>query len=157
MEVDFPVGVQDVTSQGFKLTEGGTGFGKASIVDVYAGEYATKGVSRGVPGVYEDAGTTGNVAKKEFLETMTGAVMVAEPVSGKWDGGVGGVVEDVLGRIVGWLNGFDTEAIMVEHCADSPVGIKFFTDEYEGVEVGLHGVKDLKVWSGCFYCLFIFR
>ena len=81
----------------------------------------------------------------------------AEPVSGKWDGGVGGVVEEVLGRIVRRLNGSNTEAIMVEHCANSPVGIKFFTDKYEGVEVGLHGVKDLKVWYGCFYCLFIFR
>lgn len=91
------MGDLDATGEGFELTEGGTGFGKAAVAEVDAGEDAAEGVGGGVAGMNEDAGTVGNVAEVEFLEAVTETVVEFEPVGGKRDSGVGGVVEGVLG------------------------------------------------------------
>lgn len=145
----------DATGKGFELTEGGAGFGEAAVAEVDAGEDAAEGVGGGVAGVDEDAGTVGNVTEVEFLEAVTGAVVEFEPVGGKGDGGIGGVVKGVFGRIVRRFEGADAEPVAVEYGADGPVGVKFFADEDEGVEVVLHGVKGLKVWDDSFYRLFV--
>lgn len=105
----------------------------------------------------QDTGTVGNVAKVEFLETVTGVVVEFEAVDGKWDGSIGGVVEGVFGRIIRRFEGSDIELVTIENGTDGAVGVKFFTDEDEGVEVGLHDVKDLKVWDDSFYRLSVWR
>ncbi len=151
------MGNVDATGKGFELTEGGAGFGEAAVAEVDAGEDAAEGVGGGVAGMNEDAGTAGNVAEVEFLEAVTGAVVEFEPVGGKGDGGIGGVVKGIFRRIVRWFEGADAEPVTVEYGADGPVGVKFFTDEDEGVEVALHGVKGLKVWDDSFYRLFVCR
>lgn len=149
------MGNLDATGEGFELTEGGTGFGEAAVAEVDAGEDAAEGVGGGVTDVDEDAGTVGNITEVEFLETMTGAVVEFEPVGGKGDGGIGGVVKGVFGRIVWRFKGADIKPVAVEYGAEGPVGVKFFADEDEGVEVGLHGVRGLKVWDDSFYRLFV--
>lgn len=149
------MGGLDGTGEGFELTEGGAGFGEAAVAEVDAREDAAEGVGGSVSGMDEDAGTVGNVAEAEFLEAVTGAVVEFEPVGGKGDGGVGGVVEGVFRRIVWRFEGADVEPVPVEYGADGPVGVKFFTDEDEGVEVGLHGVRGFKVWDDSFYRLFV--
>jgi len=151
------VGDVDATGEGFELTEGGAGFGEVSAAEVDAGEDAAEGVGGGVAGVDEDAGAAGYVAEAEFLKAVTGAVVEFEPVGGKGDGGVGGVVEGVFGRIVGRFKGADAELVAIEDGADGAVGVKFFADEDEGVEVVLHGVKVLRVWADSFYRLFVCR
>lgn len=145
----------DATGEGFELTEGGAGFGEAAVAEVDAGEDAAAGVGGGVTDVDEDAGTVGNVAEVEFLEAVTGAVVEFEPVGGKGDGGIGGVVEGIFRRIVRRFEGSDIKPVPVEYGADGPVGVKFFADEDEGVEVVLHGVKGLKVWDDSFYRFFV--
>lgn len=147
------MGDLEATDKGFELTEGGTGFGKAAIAEADAGEDAAEGVGGDVAGVDEDAGTVGNVTKVEFLEAMTGAVVEFEAVGGKRDGGVGCVVEGVFGWIVWRFEGADAEPVTVEDGAEGAVGVEFFTDEDEGVEVSLHDVKSLKVWDDSFYRL----
>ena len=149
------MGDLDATGEGFELTEGGAGFGEAAVAEVDAGEDAAEGVGGGVAGMYEDAGTVGNITEVEFLEAVTGAVVEFEAVGGKGDGGVGGVVKGIFGRIVGRLEGADIKPVPVEYGANGPVGVKFFADEDEGVEVVLHGVKGLKVWDDSFYRLFV--
>ena len=94
-EEEIAVGGLNATGEGFELVEGSTGFGEATIAVVDAGEDAAEGVGGGVAGVDEDAGAMGDVAKVEFLEAVTGAVVEFEAVGGKRDGGVGGVVEGV--------------------------------------------------------------
>ena len=94
------MGNLDASGEGFDLTEGGAGFGEAAVAEVDAGEDAAEGVGGGVAGMDEDAGTVRNVTEVEFLETMTGAVVEFEPVGGKGDGGIDGVVKGVFGRIV---------------------------------------------------------
>ena len=149
------MGNLDASGEGFDLTEGGAGFGEAAVAEVDAGEDAAEGVGGGVAGMDEDAGTVRNVTEVEFLETMTGAVVEFEPVGGKGDGGIDGVVKGVFGRIVWRFECADVEPGPVEYGADGPVGVKFFADEDEGVEVVLHGVKGLKVWDDSFYRLFV--
>lgn len=151
------MGDLNTTGEGFELAEGSTGFGEAAVTEADAGENAAEGVGRSVAGVDQDTGTVGNVAKVEFLETVTGAVVEFEAVDGKRDGGIGGVVESIFRRIIRRFEGSDIELVTVENGTDGAVGVKFFTDEDEGVEVGLHDVKGLKVWDDSFYRLFVWR
>lgn len=139
------MGDLNTTGEGFELAEGNTGFGEAAVTEADAGEDAAEGVGGGVTGVDQDAGTVGNVAKVEFLETVTGAVVEFEAVGSKGDGGIGGVVEGIFRRIVWRFEGSDVKPVPVEYGAEGPVGVKFFADEDEGVEVVLHDVKGLKV------------
>lgn len=149
------VGDLNATGEGFELTEGGAGSGKATVNEVDTGEDAAEGIGGSVAGVDENTGTVGNVTEVEFLEAVTGAVVEFEPVGGKGDGGIGGVVKGVFGRIVRRFKGADVKPVTVEYGAEGPVGVKFFADEDEGVEVVLHGVRGLKVWDDSFYRLFV--
>lgn len=109
------MGDLNTTGEGFELAEGSTGFGEAAVAETDAGENAAEGVGGSIAGVDEDAGTVGNVAKVEFLETVTGAVVEFEAVDGKRDGGIGGVVEGVFRRIIRRFEGSDIELVAVEN------------------------------------------
>ncbi len=143
-EEEVAVGDLDATGKGFELAEGGAGFGEATGGKAETNEDTAEGVGGGVAGVDQNAGTMGNVAEVEFLEAMTGAVVEFEAVGGKRDSGVGGVVEGVFGGIAGRFKGADVKLVTVEDGTEGAVGVEFFTDEYEGVEVGLHGLGVLR-------------
>lgn len=66
-----------------------------------------------------------------------------------------GIMTGVTRRKVGRFKGTDIETVPEKDGAEGTIGVKFFTNENQSVEIGLHGVNFSGFWDDSVYKPFV--
>lgn len=66
-----------------------------------------------------------------------------------------GIMTGVKGRIVRRFKGADVEIVPEKDGTEGTIGVKFFTNENQSVEIGLHGVNFSGFWDDSVYKPFV--
>lgn len=77
--------------------------------------------------------------------------MKFQAVKPQRDSRVASIMTGVAGRIVRRFKGADVEIVPEKDGTEGTIGVKFFTNKNQSVEIGLHGVNFLGFWDDSVY------
>lgn len=81
--------------------------------------------------------------------------MKFQAVKPQWYSRMTGIMTGVTGRIVRWFKGADIESVPEKDGTEGTIGVKFFTNENQSVEIGLHGINFSGFWDDSVYKPFV--